>query len=120
MNGAQIATLAMGALMITPILAAPVMREPITQIEHVKQHNTYELRAWRLFDNGEAEAMTQDHRLIGFACGEDRLTMTAAEEDHFPTCEAIEAIADVCPEDMRYPPEPVTAAECARYMGDGW
>lgn len=75
-----------------------------------------ELRAWKL-EPGPAEAATAHHRLIGFACGPDRLTMTAEHEDHFPTCEAIEVIEDVCPP---YEDGLVTAAECARYMGDGW
>ena len=84
--------------------------------------DTYQLRAWALYDNGEAEARTADHRLIGFACGADRLTMTAREEDQFPVegCEAIEAIEAVCAPDPAYPDEPVMAWECARYMGDGW
>lgn len=75
------------------------------------------LRAWAELEPGPAETATESHRLIGFACGPDRLTMTAAEEDHFPTCEAIEPVRAVCPD---YEDGEVTAAECARYMGDGW
>lgn len=80
-----------------------------------------DLRAWTNTD-GTAESRTLDHRLIGFACGPERLTMTAAEEDHFPKCDAIEAIEDVCPtpKEGQWSDEPVTAAECARYMGDGY
>lgn len=108
MNSRQIFALALGVGMVAPIIAAPVMR-------HAPQ--AAELRDWTRGIEHD------DHRLIGFACGPDRLTMTAAEEDHFPTCGAIEAIADVCPPDPAFPAlmdEPVTARECASYMGDGW
>jgi hypothetical protein len=83
----QLAILSLGALMIAPIIAAPVM--------------------W---------GQPAEHRLIGFACGPDRVTMTAVEEDHFPApCDAIEAVADVCPE------TPTDAVMCLDYMGrDGW
>jgi hypothetical protein len=77
------------------------------------QHNT--LLSWST-EGDRAEAITADHRLIGFGCGEHRLVMTAAEEDHFPTCDAIEAIEDVCPPSDLIPDDPVTAVECARYM----
>lgn len=83
-----------------------------------------ELRAWTT-KSPRIQSLADDHRLIGFACGLDRLTMTAEEEDNFPAygCEAIEAIADVCPPDPDFPileDEPVTAVECAAYWGDGW
>lgn len=71
-----------------------------------------------------AETLTQDHRLIGLACGSDRLTMTAKEEDEFPItgCDTIEAIDVLCPPttEGQWAGEPVTAVECARYLGDGW
>lgn len=53
--------------------------------------------------------------LIGFACGAQRLTMTAVEEDEFPArCEAIERVADVCGPN-------VTGVDCVAYMGrEGW
>lgn len=76
------------------------------------------LRAWKL-PAGEASYVTEEHRLIGFACGKARLTMTAVEEDEFPKCEAIEFIAVVCAPDP-YDYEPVEPFECARYWGDGW
>jgi hypothetical protein len=83
----QLATLALGALMIAPILAAPVMR-------------------------GEAV----EHRLVGVACGPDRITTTAAEEDEFPgTCDAIGLPVEFgCNADD-------TATQCADYLGRyGW
>lgn len=76
-----------------------------------------ELRAWRL-PPAEAEAATAHHRLIGLACGPDRLTMTAEEEDHFPApCYAVDTPAAMCPADEGDLP---TVAECAAYLGDGW
>lgn len=30
------------------------------------------------------------HRLVGYGCGADRVTLTADEEDAFPICERIE------------------------------
>jgi hypothetical protein len=78
------------------------------------------LRAWRTAPPAEAETLTAGHRLVGLACGADRLTMTAIEEDHFPVCDTIAPVDELCPEDATLPPEAVTAAECARYMGDGW
>jgi hypothetical protein len=101
----------LAAMPLGLIIAAPVMHQ---------EPERADLRAWVLFDLVEAEARTRNHRLIGFACGADRLTMTAIEEDHFPICEAIETIESTCPEDMSTAPEPVTARECAAYMGDGW
>lgn len=62
-----IALFALGALMIAPILAAPVMRAPAVE--------------------------QRDPGLVGFGCGPDKATMYAAEEDEFTvTCEQIERI----------------------------
>nr|WP_294850016.1 hypothetical protein [uncultured Sphingomonas sp.] len=65
---------------------------------------------------GEAEPPADTHRLIGFACGPDRLTFSAMEEDHFPApCDAVEAVGDVCPE------TPLDAVACLDYLGrEGW
>lgn len=92
------------------ILAAPAMQNADT----VRSDN---LRAWVLFDKAEAEGLTADHRLVGLACGTDRLTMTAIEEDIFPTCDTIDTPENLCGYDQGDLP---SAAECARYMGDGW
>lgn len=86
-----------------------------------RDNDDYELRAWTNLSSSAASVVTANHRLIGFACGPKRLTMTAPEEDWFPSCEAIEAINDVCPvTEQMYPDEPIEPWECARYWGDGW
>lgn len=117
-NGPQIATLALGALMVAPILAAPVMRSGKSDQQLVEARAaTYfadtpdPRRAWK--DGLEVPG----HRLVGLACGADRLTMTAREEDEFPRCDAIDTPADMCP---TADGSTATPAECAAYMGDGW
>lgn len=55
----------------------------------------------------------QPHRLIGFGCGEERLTLTRVEEDEFPPCFEIVAIAEACPNGE-------SASECAAYWGHGY
>lgn len=58
-------------------------------------------------------AAEQRTRLVGLACGPDRLTLTAVEEDEFPfPCEAIETPETLCGHG--------DADECAAYMGDGY
>lgn len=101
MNRQQFAVICLGALMLAPIAAAPIMRQPAAPTELD-------------FD--------PTHRLVGLGCGPDRLTFTANEEDHFPApCYAIGTPAELCPDDPTLPPEPVDAAECAAYMGrSGW
>ena len=86
-----------------------------------------DLRAWHdAATAGEAEGRTANHRLIGLGCGPDRLTMTAVEEDHFPApCDTIATPEELCPEDPAFADtalsnDPITVAECALYMGDGW
>ena len=60
-----------------------------------------------------AIAYASQARLVGLACGPERLTLTAAEEDEFPyPCEAIETPQALCGHD--------DADECAAYMGDGY
>lgn len=59
----------------------------------------------------------RENRLVGVACGPDRLTQTAPEEDEFAggTCEAIGLPVEFgcLPED--------TADQCAEYLGlRGW
>lgn len=54
-----------------------------------------------------------NQRLVGLGCGPQRLTFTAAEEDHFPTCDTIDTPENLCGVG-------VTAEDCAIYMGDGW
>lgn len=113
---------------IAAIAAAPIIAAAITPTDPPS-----ELRAWTLEPAGRAASITADHYLIGFGCGPDRLTMTAAAEDHFPDheynadgtikragCEAIDPVEAVCSPDPLYPDEPVAAWECARYMGDGY
>lgn len=102
------AILALGAFMVAPIFAAPVMREGTSKPD---------LRAWALFDRQEADRRTYRHRLVGLACGPDRLTMTAQEEDHFPGCDTIDTPEKLCGYDQGDLP---TAAECAAYLGDGY
>lgn len=75
----------------------------------------YQLRAWALHDRAAAESRTTHHRLVGIGCGMDGLTMTAAEEDHFPFCEAIDTPEAFCGFDQGDLP---LAYECARYLGD--
>jgi hypothetical protein len=77
-----------------------------------------ETKASRGWTKGEG-SIPEHHRLIGLGCGPNRLTYTAAEEDHFiAPCYAIGTPQDLCPtygED--YPPD---LPECVLYLGDGW
>lgn len=122
MNKLQLATLALGALMVGPILAAPVMRMTPAELE-AQDRALIEARAAEYVSQPDPRRAWRDglevpgHRLVGLACGPDRLTMTAREEDEFPSCDAIDTPADMCPTAEGSTASP---AECAAYMGDGW
>jgi hypothetical protein len=54
-------------------------------------------------------AARPSHRLVGLACGPDKVTLTAIEEDHFPQCETIDTPQALCGID--------SAETCARRFG---
>lgn len=92
--------LATCAAMVTPSLADPQKDVPG--------------REWTVGD----DFVPVDHRLIGLGCGKERLTYTAAEEDHFPApCYAIGTEVEFCTFEGEYPADLI---DCVRYLGDGW
>jgi hypothetical protein len=113
LNPVRVACFGIGLALVTPFLFPTFFEEPEpAAIERLQLVNPVDPRiAWK---NG---IDVPGHRLVGLGCGAQRLTMTAREEDEFPTCEAIDGPADMCPTADGSVP---TAGDCARYMGDGW
>jgi len=96
-------------LSLTTALVASVSATPITLT-----NKNPPSRTWT--DMG---FVPNSHRLIGLGCGEERLTYTAVEEDHFPApCYAIGTMEELCPTASGdYPPDMI---DCVLYLWDGW